>query len=95
MESKMIIDGIPMPKINLMAQKYGLVPVFVAADEENTDSEIQLRTATGKATGIAIQLSGRFYTTTEWLEEEAMWFGAERTKIEAAMADAIARFTSR
>lgn len=92
----MMINGIPMQKINAMAQPHGLIPIFVEGADESVDDEIQLREADGTETGIAIQLSGRFCTATEWSEtDETVWFGIERTSIEACMADALARFTSR
>jgi hypothetical protein len=90
----MMIDGIVVRPLNEAAQKHGRIPVFVRADDETMDDEIQLRTATGQDTGIAVQLSGRFYTATEF-DGSAMWFGIERRDIRAAFADAIARFTSR
>lgn len=79
-----------------LLQPFGLKLDLVKAEDESVDDELQLRTATNGTTGIAIQLSGHYFTACEWLEaEQSMWFGRAHTSLEAATRDALARYQAR
>ena len=86
-----------LTRLTAMARKHGLVPVFVAGEDQSVDDEIQLRTTWNDETGVAIQITeGRYFTAVEWIESElSMWFGVERSTPAAALKDALARFAGR
>jgi hypothetical protein len=60
--------------------------------DDAIDDELVMR-IDGHDTNIAVQISGRHYVATHWIEDEkAMWFGIERSRLYAAKSDAIARW---
>lgn len=79
-------------RIQQEARRRGLLAAFHPAVDESVDDEIAFSTLAGEQTGLAIQLSGRFFVATQWLEaEEAMWFGKERRSALEAFRDLIER----
>lgn len=88
-----------METINAMALPHGLVPFYIAAEDEGVDDEIELHTLTNKETGIGIQIGGwhsfvayDFYERVAGTDHCAVWFGKEHSSILAAMTDAITRY---
>jgi hypothetical protein len=60
--------------------------------DEAIDDELILR-INGHDTNIAVQIAGRHYVATHWIEDDQeMWMGDERSRLAAAKSDAIARW---
>jgi hypothetical protein len=84
------IVEIDIKKINKTLAKRGLLAVYITADDESMDDEIQINKADGEITGVSVQICDTGgYVANYWHDTRDCRMGQIRNTFAPALKDAL------